>query len=108
MTKFMLLCPNLLGSDMSLAALQKLQPSGLSNSTLGISAQYSLAEHYLHAFTPVAKRLLLGSTKGLEDPHLLADHRVSHVILLCCGPEVMYLEPCLTMSLQAILRQVDS
>ena len=74
---------------MTFVALQKLQPSGLSNSALGISAQYSLAEHYLHAFTPVAQRLLLGSTKGLEDPHLLADHRVSHAILLCCGPEVM-------------------
>ena len=90
---------------MNFVALQKLQPSGLSTSALGISAQYSLAEHYLHAFTPVAKRLLLGSTKGLEDPHLLANHRVSHAILLCCGSEVTKLEPYLTLSLQAISRQ---
>ena len=83
---------NPFGSEMGLAALQKLQPSGLSSSALGISALYSMAEHYLHALTPVAKRLLLGSTKGLEDPHLLANHRVSHAILLCCGPEVLALE----------------
>ncbi len=68
--------------------VQKLQPSGPSNGSLGISAQYSLAEHYLGAFTPVAERLLLGSTQGLEQAHLLADHRVSHAIILCCGPEV--------------------
>ena len=68
--------------------MQKLQPSGPSNGSLGISAQYSLAEHYLGAFTPVAERLLLGSTQGLEQAHLLADHRVSHAIILCCGPEV--------------------
>ncbi len=67
---------------------QKLQVSGPSNGALGIGEQYSLAEHYLHTLTPVAERLLLGSTKGLENAQLLLDHRVSHAIILCCGPEV--------------------
>ena len=55
---------------------------------MGISAQYSQAEHYLDTFTPVSERLLLGSTQALEQAQRLADHRVSHAIILCCGPEV--------------------
>ena len=62
--------------------------SGPTNDALGISEQYSLAEHYLHTLTPVAERLLLGSTKGLENAQLLVDHRVSHAIIICCGSEV--------------------
>jgi len=87
--------------------VQKLQPSGPSNGSLGISAQYSLAEHYLGAFTPVAERLLLGSTQGLEQAHLLADHRISHAIILCCGPEVSRLTTIPAfLSLASILRSV--
>ena len=71
-----------------LLPVQRLQPSGSAASAVGISAQYSLAEHYLDALTPVAERLLLGSTRGLEQAQRLADHRVSHAIILCCGPEV--------------------
>lgn len=66
--------------------MQKLVSS--ASGGLGVSAQYSLVEHYLGAFTPVAERLLLGSTQGLQSARLLADHRVSHAIILCCGPEV--------------------
>jgi hypothetical protein len=61
-------------------------PPGAGSTAL--RAQYSMAEHYLGALTPVAERLLLGSAAALTTPARLREAGVTHVLLLFCGPEV--------------------
>lgn len=53
-----------------------------------VGARYCLAEHYLRALTPVSGGVLLGGLGALADAACLRDARVTHAVLLCCGPEV--------------------
>lgn len=65
-----------------------LQPA-VSNAS-ELSVRYVLAEHYLSVLTPLTDRLLIGSKEALSSPKALCDHGITHVLLLCCGPEVMF------------------
>ena len=65
-----------------------LQPT-MSNAS-DISVRYSLAEHYLSVLTPIADGLLIGAESALATPGLLSQHNITHVIILCRGPEVLH------------------
>ena len=50
--------------------------------------QHSLVEQCLAMLTPVADGLLLGCAAALSSANCLCEQGISHVVLLCCGPEV--------------------
>jgi hypothetical protein len=74
------------GTDVTPKQQQLLQPA-VSNAS-ELSVRYSLAEHYLNVLTPLTDRLLIGSKEALSSQHALRQHSITHVLLLCCGPQV--------------------
>jgi hypothetical protein len=80
-------------TDVTLAQQRLLLQPALSNAS-DVSLRYCLAEHYLAVLTPLGDNgdaLLVGSLDALRSPSQLAQHSVTHVVLLCCGPEVLQL-----------------
>ncbi|BDA44756.1 probable serine/threonine-protein kinase par-1 at C-terminar half [Coccomyxa sp. Obi] len=73
------------GTDVTPKQQQLLQPA-VSNAS-ELSVRYVLAEHYLSVLTPLTSRLLIGSKEALATPDALRIHSITHVLLLCCGPE---------------------
>ncbi len=78
-------------TDVTPKQQQLLQPA-VSNAS-ELSVRYVLAEHYLSVLTPLTNRLFVSSMEALATPDALRIHSISHVLLLCCGPEVNPLTP---------------
>lgn len=78
-------------TDVTPKQQQLLQPA-VSNAS-ELSVRYVLAEHYLSVVTPLTNRLLISSKEALATPDALRIHSITHVLLLCCGPEVTPLTP---------------
>ncbi len=74
------------GTDVTPKQQALLQPA-VSNAS-ELSVRYSLAEHYLSVLTPLTDRLLIGSKEAVSSQHALRQHGITHVLLLCCGPQV--------------------
>ncbi|CAL8469507.1 g9048 [Coccomyxa elongata] len=72
-------------TDVTPKQQQLLQPA-VSNAS-ELSVRYVLAEHYLSVLTPLTNRLFVSSMEALATPDALRIHSISHVLLLCCGPE---------------------
>ena len=79
------------GTDVTPKQQQLLQPA-ISNAS-ELSVRYVLAEHYLSVVTPLTNRLLISSKEALATPDALRIHNITHVLLLCCGPEVTTSSP---------------
>jgi hypothetical protein len=79
---------------------QLLQPAASNASD--ISVRYSLAEYYLSVLTPLTDSLLIGAQDALLTTSLLRTHSVTHVLILCCGPEVGHPMCCLYLDQQWI------